>query len=144
MRAVLFVVFALLATAEAIACDCSKLSPDDKNATVVFAGEITRVEGLDSSGATLVSFKVLEMKWGPRSEVITILVSRAPCNPDAASFKVGDRYQMAASELVAAAASSDEARADLAKKPLYFNHLCSLRERLPVTPNTSPERTRER
>jgi hypothetical protein len=145
MRAVLhFVVIALLASTEAIACDCSKDSYDDGNATVVFAGEITRVEGPDSTGATRVSFKVLELQRGQHSEVITILVSRAWCNPDAASFKVGDRYQMAAFKLVAAASGSDEARADLAINPLYFNHYCSLRKRLPVTPNTSLERTRGR
>jgi hypothetical protein len=143
MRAVLLVAIALLASAEAIACDCAKLSLNDGNATVVFAGEITKVEGPDSSGHTRVSFKVLELQRGPHSEFITILVNRAPCNPDAALFKVGDRYQMAASKLVAAGQASDEARADLVRNPLYFNHYCSLRKRLPVTPNTSLERTRE-
>jgi hypothetical protein len=147
MRAALLIVVSwLLTPAEAIACDCSKESYSDRYATVIFKGEIAEVEGPDTYGVSLVRFKVLELQRGPYAEFITIRVQNyktTSCNPNAASFKVGERYLMSASKLMAAAPASDEARAELARRPLYFNHYCGLRQRFPVTPNTSLERTRE-
>jgi hypothetical protein len=132
-----------LAPADAYAVECPTYPYPDKVATVVFAGEVAEIEGPDSSGAILVSFRVLEMRQGRHSSFITIQVQDSECDPGATSFKVGDRYLMAGFELVAAASASSETKLELARRPRYFNHVSSLRQPLPVTPNKSLERTRE-
>jgi hypothetical protein len=146
LRVALLIVFlGLLAPAEAVARECSKFPYSDTDATVIFAGEVAEIEGPDSYGIRLLSFKVLEMRRGPYSQFITIQVQdyRSACDPGAASFKVGERSLMSGFKLVAAASASDEAKIELARRPLYFNHYSGLRQRLPVTPNTSLERSVE-
>jgi hypothetical protein len=150
LRLALFIaVVGLLAASHAIACDCSKGSVrstfSDKNADVIFIGEVAEVEGPDSYGVALVRFKVVEMRQGRHSEFLTIQIQsgEASCNLNAASFKVGERYLMSGLKLVAAASATNEARDKLAVRPRYLNHFCSLRAPLPVTPNKSLERTRE-
>ena len=148
--ALLTVVVGLLAASQAIACECSKVSAGspfvDKNADVIFVGEVAAVEGPDSYGVALIRFKVVEMRQGRHSEFVTIQIQTggASCDIDAALFKVGERYLMSGLKLVSAASATSEARDELALRPRYLNHFCSLREPLPVTPNKSLERTRGR
>jgi hypothetical protein len=141
--ALLIVVLGVLTSAETVALECPKYPYSDNDATVIFAGEVVEIERADPYGVARVRFKVLELRRGPYSPFITIQFQDNACDPGAASFKVGDRYLMSGRKLEAASSASDEAKMDLAQRPLYFNHSSSLRRRLPVTPNISLERTRE-
>ena len=151
LRSLGFIVVALLVAAKADACGCSQQTSArhphvDKYATVIFVGEVTAVSPPDSNGVVLIDFRVVEPRRGVRGEFVTIEVHNGgtSCDLQKASFQVGERYLMSGTGIELAGSAPEEAKRELVKRPRYFNNYCGLRERLAATPNTSPERTRER
>jgi hypothetical protein len=151
LRYLAFIAVALLAAARAGACGCDRQTSArhphvDKYATVIFVGDVVEVSAPDSNGVVLITFKVVEPRRGVRGEMVTIEVHNGgtSCDVQEASFQVGERFLMSGTSMEPADSAADAVKRELAGRPRYYNNYCGLRERLPVTPNTSLERTRER
>lgn len=102
MRIALFAMtlfFVLLASETALACNCLPLSPDesDKNADVVFEGELIRTTSLPLSSrfAFASTFKVTRSLKGSAGTVVSIFANGNECD---ATYEPGFVYRVYAKE----------------------------------------------
>jgi hypothetical protein len=148
MRLALIAALGLAVAGRALACGCSSQTAEnhphvDKYADAIFVGEVTGVSGPVSDQLVLVTFKVIDLRRGPKAEFIVIEVHNggSSCDLNRTSFQVGERFLISGTTTERHEAADKLIARSASQYPRFFNNYCGVRERVDVTPNNSLERT---